>query len=152
MIYEKSAGAIIFKKGESQLKFLLLEAKSISTKNPHTIWSFPKGNVEKDETDMQVAQRETYEEAGLTDLNFIPNFKVTERFMYRRDNELVSKTANYFLAETKEDQIKLSEEHINFAWLTLEEALGVIKIKAIRESLNKAHSFIVSGAVQKSML
>lgn len=153
MIFEKSAGAVIYRKNKEQIEFLLLEAKSISKKNPHTIWSFPKGLVEEGENDTQVALREVKEETGITGINFIPGFKITEKFMYRRDNELVSKTVNYFLAESKSDQkIIISSEHVGFSWLTFSDAQKVLKIKAIRESLTKANDFIIGGAKQQYML
>ncbi len=153
MIFEKSAGAIIYRKNKEKIEFLLLESKSISKKNPHNIWSFPKGLVEEGESDNQVALREIREETGITNLNLIPGFKITEKFMYRRDNELVSKTVNYFLAKDKvTSEVVISNEHIGFLWLSFEDAQKTIKIKAVRDSLLKANDFILSSAKQQSML
>ena len=54
---EKSAGAIVFRK-EKEPVYLLLhyEAKH---------WDFPKGHVEKNETDEQTVRREIQEETGI---------------------------------------------------------------------------------------
>jgi 8-oxo-dGTP pyrophosphatase MutT (NUDIX family) len=53
---EKSCGAIVFRKTESVIEFLIIQ----EIKGSH--WFFPKGHVERDESEEQTARREIYEE------------------------------------------------------------------------------------------
>ena len=60
---EVSAGIILFNDNEDR-KFLLLNY-------PSKHWDFVKGKMEKGETPHETALRETKEETGITDINFI---------------------------------------------------------------------------------
>ena len=57
---EKSCGAIVARKTESGREILLIR----HVNGGH--WAFPKGHVEKGETEEQTALREILEETGLT--------------------------------------------------------------------------------------
>lgn len=143
MIFRKTAGIVIFKK-EEEVKFLLLEAESVSKKVKKTIWSLPKGNVEEGEENLAAALRETEEETGIKkeELKIIEGFKKEEKYFYKENDILISKTAHYFLAEYIGDkEITLSFEHINFKWATLKEAFELIKFKNIRQILQDTETF-----------
>ena len=58
MRYEKSCGAVIFRKDENWNVLLIRHAKGRHI-------SFPKGHVEPGETESQTAEREILEETGL---------------------------------------------------------------------------------------
>lgn len=58
--FEKSCGVLPYRMTNGQQEFLLVfESRS-------KCWSIPKGHVEANETDVQTALRELYEETGLT--------------------------------------------------------------------------------------
>src|SRR3989344_68047 len=153
MTYEKSAGAIVFKTENGILKFLLLKAPSVSVKNPHSIWLFPKGNVSENETLQDCALREVKEETGLTQIKPVWDFKITEKYMYKKDGNLISKTVYYFLFElTADEEVKISKEHISYSWVSLEDANKLLKIKAARENLAKAYEFISARSHQQKLL
>ena len=59
MTYEKSCGAIVYRKYHGNTEILLI--KHINSGH----WSFPKGHVENDETEPETAIREIKEETGL---------------------------------------------------------------------------------------
>ena len=55
---EKSCGAVVCRKGENGLEILLIQHKN----GGH--WAFPKGHVEKKETEEEPALREIKAETG----------------------------------------------------------------------------------------
>ena len=63
---ETSAGALIFRKNKEN-KFLLLE---YNYKNK--FWDFPKGNIEKCESETDTVKREVREETGIKKLIIVP--------------------------------------------------------------------------------
>ena len=68
-LYEKSCGAIIiYKANENNHKVLLVKNHN------GRYWSFPKGHVEKGETEQQTAIREIKEETGL-DVEIVDSFR-----------------------------------------------------------------------------
>ncbi len=134
---EHSAGAVVFRKENSKRLYLLLHYEK-----GH--WDFPKGHIEKNETEEEAAVRETKEETGISDLNFIEGFKEKIEYFFRQDGKLTYKDVAYFLAETKTRDIKLSFEHIGFEWLSYENALERITFKNSREILKKANAFLAT--------
>lgn len=129
---EKSAGAIIFRKKDGKIEYLVL------MRNPK-YWDLPKGNIEAGEDEEAAAKREVYEETGLSEIKVLSGFKEKEHYFYRMNNELISKDVVFFLAEIKGEKIKISKEHEGFAWLTIEEAVKKVKSK---ETLKKADDFL----------
>ncbi len=132
---EKSAGIIICRKDAGELKFLLLHYKA-----GH--WDFPKGHVEKGETDIQAAIRETKEETGISDVRIVEGFNEKISYFYRCDGKAVFKEVVFFLGETKTGEVKISFEHIGFEWLNYDDAMPRLTFKNSREMLVKAVKFL----------
>ena len=59
MKQEKSCGAVVTRKVGNGIEILLIRHKN----GGH--WAFPKGHVERDETETETALREIWEETGL---------------------------------------------------------------------------------------
>jgi len=133
---ETSAGAIIFRKNKEN-KFLLLEYKY-----KNKFWDFPKGNVEKNEEEKETVKREIEEETGIKTIIFIPEFRERISYIYKREGKTVFKEVIFYLIETKEKKIKLSEEHIGYKWLKYEDALKTLTYPAAKNILKKADEFL----------
>ena len=131
---EKSAGAIVFRK-EKEPVYLLLhyEAKH---------WDFPKGHVEKNETDEQTVRREVAEETGIKDIKLIKGFKERIQYYYKLKSETINKTVNFYIARANTEKVTISFEHIGFAWLTYEKAMEKLTYKNAKEILEKANTFL----------
>lgn len=159
---EKSAGAIIFRREsfdtaqgkKSEIFYLLLHyAPSEPGKKGH--WGFAKGHVEEGETEEETAKREVAEETGIEDLKIMSGFKETEKYFFRRSYGLkgearkkapwVFKLVVFFVAKTAQKEIKISDEHSGFLWLTYEESLKKLSFKNAREILKKANEFITEN-------
>lgn len=135
MPLEKSAGAIVFRKEKGKIFYLLLHYKM-----GH--WGFPKGIIEKGEKLKETAKREIKEETGIEEIEFIDGFKEWIKYFFRLKGKTIFKIVTFFLAQTKQKEVKLSFEHIGYKWLPFEEALEQLTFENDREILKKAHQFL----------
>src|SRR3989304_7336015 len=122
MIEERSAGAVLFNETDSGKIFLLLNY-------PSGHWDFVKGNIEEGEALKQTVLREIREETGITDIEFIDGFEEKIEYHYQRNGDLVHKEVVFFLAKTKTVDVKISHEHLGFAWLSFDDTLKKLTYK-----------------------
>ncbi len=113
---EYSAGAVVFRREKGQLLYLLLHYEE-----GH--WGCPKGHIEKAETPEETARREIREETGLTDIRFIRGFDERSQYQFVSRGQRIDKYVTFLLAETRSRDIVLSEEHVDSAWLPVDQAL-----------------------------
>lgn len=139
---EHSAGAVVYREENEDFKFLILKYKLRH-------WDFPKGNVEKEESEIETVKREIAEETGIEQIEIIDGFKEEIGYYYRSKGSLIYKTVNYYLAKTDQKDIRLSYEHEDYAWVTIDEALKYIKHKNSINVLNKAYKYLKNKKVSK---
>lgn len=140
-----SAGIIVFRKTDAGIKFLLLY-------HGRNYWNFAKGKVESEEKSWQAALRELREETGLksTEIRFVAGFRTHERFTFQHGAEKIFKLVILYLAETKQAQITISDEHEGFGWFTYSEAKRALgKYKDSLKILDEAYGFIQRGRVPR---
>ena len=132
MKYEHSAGAIIWRKKNNEIQYLLIQSQPY--KQFKSAWAFSKGHLEAGETERDAAKREVFEEVGLKP-EF--DFDFHESYSYQVTSES-EKTVTLFLAKYNPDQkIKRQESEIRqTACLNYEDAQ-----KRIREQNFKEFSF-----------
>jgi len=140
MPVEKTAGAIIFRREGDKIYYLLLNYAAIG-RVEKTYWGFSKGHIEKGEKEIDAIIRETREETGIEELEFLEGFKENEKYFFRHKGKTIFKTVYYLLAETKTKEIKVSFEHIGYEWLPYEEAVKKLTFKNAKEILKKANEF-----------
>ncbi len=133
-----SAGVVVVRYFDGQLKFLLLRA--------YGYWDFPKGMVDADEEPLAAAVREVEEETGLTNLDFRWGNGFQETEPYGSKNKI----ARYYIAESKAGEAHLpvsaelgKPEHDEFRWLSYDEAkeLLVPRVRVILEWANKQNDY-----------
>ena len=134
---ERSAGAVIFRRTPRGRVYLLLQNAGR--------WDFPKGGIEEGEGETDTARREVEEEAGLKNLMFLPGFQEVIEYFYRRDNKNIHKQVTYLLAETEEEQVRISHEHQAFGWFEYPEALDKASYDNSKRILAEAERFILKG-------
>ena len=116
MQYEKSCGAVIYTV-QNGTRFYLVE----QMQKGHV--SLCKGHVEKDETELQTAEREIREETGL-DVEFVEGFRKTIAYSPRMD---CMKTVVLFLAYAEHTDARAQEEEVRaIQWLPFENAVEAL--------------------------
>lgn len=132
---EKSCGAIVIRKFESAYKTLLIGFPH----NEKLNWGFPKGHVEKNETEHETAKREIKEETGL-DVDIIPNFREHTYFSCKKG---VTQEVIYFGAVASSDKVTPQESEVEKCmWCSLNEAPDKITFDCDREIFIKFIKFI----------
>jgi 8-oxo-dGTP pyrophosphatase MutT (NUDIX family) len=149
---EKSAGAIIFRKSNKGLQYLLLFGDKIG-------WGFPKGHIDGGEVPMDTAKREIEEETGIIIDKFIPNFEVYTQYDMKFDYSKTppeplenpyQKTCVYYLSEVGSTQsVKISHEHEKYVWATYSAAQDLLKFN--NDILKKANRMISNGTRNRSI-
>ena len=134
---EKSAGIVLFRNDSSKNEFLLLNY-------PQGHWDFVKGKVEKNETPHETATRETKEETGITNIEFIDGFEESVEYDFRFKKEDIHKKVIFFLAKTDEKNVKLSHEHNDYLWLAYNDAIKKTTFENAKNVLTKANEFLSS--------
>jgi len=134
---EKSAGIVLFRNISNKNEFLLLNY-------PQGHWDFIKGKIERDETSHETALRETKEETGISNIEFIDGFEESVEYDFKFKNEDIHKKVIFFLAKTSEKKISLSHEHNDYLWLRYNEALKKTTFRNAKDVLSKANEFLSS--------
>ncbi len=117
MIHEKSCGAIVYRKFHGNTEILLV--RHINSGH----WSFPKGHVEKGETEVETARREIMEETSI-DVIIDPTFRETVTYSPRRDTV---KNVVYFLAKAKNvDFVPQKDEISEVRWVDITYAPHIL--------------------------
>jgi len=132
---EKSAGIVLFRNDSDKNEFLLLNY-------PQGHWDFVKGKIEQNETSHETALRETKEETGITNIEFVDGFEESVEYDFRFKKENIHKNVIFFLAKTNEKNIKLSHEHNDYLWLEYNNALKKTTFENAKNVLTKANEFL----------
>ena len=132
---EKSAGIVLFRNNSNKNEFLLLNY-------PQGHWDFVKGKIEQNEAPHETAIRETKEETGITNIEFLDGFEEYVEYDFRFKKENIHKKVIFFLAKTGEKNIKLSHEHNDYIWLEYNDALKKTTFENAKNILTKANEFL----------
>ncbi len=125
---EKSCGAVVYRKGKDGTEILLIQHKN----GGH--WAFPKGHVEKNETEEETALREIREETGLK-VKLDTGFRQSVTYSPKPE---VMKDVIYFAAKADADaKAKAQEEEVDaFCWAKPEKANELVTYSNDRDVMN----------------
>ena len=119
------AAAILFTKEDNIRKYVLVMEASGS-------YGFPKGHKEGNETDLETATREIYEETGIKP-EFIPNLKRTIRYKL---NNNVEKEVTFFVAKYENQEISTDDKTIlSVKKYDFEAAKSLLKFQELKNIL-----------------
>jgi len=131
--YLHSAGGVIFRRSDD-----LVEVALIATKKK-TVWTLPKGIIDKNESPEMAAVREIQEETGLTGAILDQIGEKSYWFYLKDENAKCKKTVTYFLLKyVSGDTSEFSWEVDEARWFPIKEASGLLAYKSDREVLSKA--------------
>ncbi|MFB5647950.1 MAG: NUDIX domain-containing protein, partial [Candidatus Nitrosomaritimum aestuariumsis] len=86
--------------------------------------------------------RETKEETGISDVNFVDNFEEWIQYNFQFEGELVNKKVVFFLAETKTKEIEISHEHLDFTWMDYVTAMEKTTFDNAKTVLSKSYALL----------
>ncbi len=134
---EKSCGALVYRVENGETMLLLLRHRH----GGH--WSFPKGHVEGNETEVETALREVLEETSLH-ITLKRGFRHTVEYFPKPG---VKKLVVYFLGEALPDEtaVRQEEEIGELRWVRLDEAFELVSFQNDRDLLSKARSRLISA-------
>lgn len=139
---EFSSGAIIYRKENGKLYFLVIYSKR------NKMWCFPKGHIEPDEDERDAAIRETEEETGIKDMVFLNGFKVEDVYNAKSNRGLyegtvIEKQSIYFLCETKTKNVTVDMQEISdYKWASFDDAIKLLRFDSMKTVLEKARAVI----------
>ena len=107
-------GGVVHRKGE------ILIVKRVDTKRIFPgYWEIPGGKIEEGENPQQAVIREVREETGL-DVDIEKMFHTwSDTIQFHEEKEHCIEID--FILKTYDDEIRLSEEHSEFKWITLDQ-------------------------------
>ena len=133
MKYEKSCGAVVFRRCEGEWRVLLIR----HARGRHI--SFPKGHMEPGELESHTAEREVFEETGIR-VKVDRRFRAENRYNIRAD---IQKLVVVFAAVTRQEEITPQPEEIAEAnWFPVEEALERLTYERDKKILRDAHAHV----------
>ena len=135
MLYEKSCGAVVVQWNPAPQVLMIQQVQG------H--WCFPKGHMEKDETEQATAIREVQEETGIL-------IQITSSFQYALSYSPaanIHKDLVYFIGTVMGGKMKAQPEEVQeIRWVAIDKALELLTfdsdrklLEAVREEI-KIHS------------
>lgn len=140
MIIEKSCGVIVYRNLLKEIEFLAVKSKENGN------WGFPKGHMEKGETEEQTAIREVFEETGLS-VTLLEGFRTKIEYQL---TEKIHKEVIFFIGVSSEKQVKIQYEEIEeFMWLKYYDMKDILTFENSKQALVKAKEFISNNLVDE---
>ena len=149
--FEKSVGAVVFRREAGKVLYLLLQYRSWQ-------WDFPKGHIEQGENEQQTMRREILEETGISEISILPKFRKSVLYFYfAKGNEKkerlqskrgvnIFKKAVFYGVETVMEKVTIDFESKDFAWLSFEDAYKRLGNDDSRRVLAKANEVILKNS------
>ncbi|EEJ40302.1 NUDIX domain-containing protein [Limosilactobacillus vaginalis] len=135
MAIEITSGAVVYRKNNGEIEYLLLESQ-----NKGHFWGFPKGHVEGNETLEETAKREIKEETQLV-LPIDTSFHVYTEYDLPNGNR---KQMTLYTADlTQSEDIHLQAEEIkNCGWFNYADARERLTYDNLKQLLDQVNDHL----------
>lgn len=134
-LYHKSCGAIVYRRSTEGLEFLVLNEQHSDK------WGFPKGHMERGESEHDTAKREILEEAGFSP-EFLPDFREEIHYRISATGE---KSVVYFLSEYDGPVTVRPNEIAAYAWIKPELAREYLHRSNLIRAIERAHAAVMEA-------
>jgi len=110
-------------------------------------WEFPKGGVEKGESEIKTLKREIKEECGLNIIK-IKRYGIGGKYKYPKNFKerpgFIGQTYSLYSVQVKEGKVKIDKrEHSDFKWLDFNSAKKIITYNNQRKCLRIVHDSLL---------
>jgi len=132
--YVKSVGAIVLNK---ERRILIMLQKE------NHYWEFPKGKVEStDKNEIATLKREIFEETAIKHFKIVKGFNHVIRYNFILKNNFIKKSNIFYLIYTENPEVKISDEHLDYKWVSLAAVNRYFKHKSQRILVYKLREFL----------
>lgn len=139
MNYEKSCGAVVYRKFHGNTEILLIKHVKSGC------WSFPKGHMEHGESETDTAIREIKEETNIDISIDDSSFRETVIFNPRRDTR---KEVVYFIGRALSNEVIPQEEEIaELRWVQIGNAASWLAYDNDRQLVNRVKAYLALSKV-----
>ncbi|MCX7910169.1 MAG: NUDIX domain-containing protein [Endomicrobia bacterium] len=128
-VYEFSAGGVVVDKNKN---VLVVRTKNLKGE---TVYTFPKGHIEKEETPQQAALREVKEETGV-EAEIVREIKDVEYWFMQDGKKIHKKVKWYFMRPVKIQQF-ISDEVDEVLWYNIKEVEKILTYNSDKELIKE---------------
>jgi dATP pyrophosphohydrolase len=130
-VYRYTAKGILF----------LLMKRNLNKIYEH-LWQGVAGKIEEGETSSEAAIRELEEETGLSPINMFVADHVSK--FYEAHGDRIN-LVPVFGIEVDSENIILSEEHISYKWVNINEALDTLVWNGQKKGIQTVHDMVINN-------
>ena len=130
----------VYRRTDNGIVFLLMK-RNLNKIYEH-LWQGVAGKIEEGETSSEAAIRELKEETGLSPVNMFVADHVSKFYEVHGDRiNLVP----VFGIEVDSEIINLSEEHISYKWVDINEALNTLVWNGQKKGIQTVHDMVINN-------
>ena len=130
----------VYRRTDDGILFLLMK-RNLNKIYEH-LWQGVAGKIEEGETSSAAAIRELKEETGLSPVNMFVADHVSKFYEVHGDRiNLVP----VFGIEVDSEIINLSEEHISYKWVDINEALNTLVWNGQKKGIQTVHDMVINN-------
>ena len=130
----------VYRRTDNGIVFLLMK-RNLNKIYEH-LWQGVAGKIEEGETSSEAAIRELKEETGLSPVNMFVADHVSKFYEVHGDRiNLVP----VFGIEVDSEIINLSEEHISYKWVNINEALNTLVCNGQKKGIQTVHDMVINN-------
>ena len=130
----------VYRRTDDGIIFLLMK-RNLNKIYEH-LWQGVAGKIEEGETSSEAAIRELKEETGLSPVNMFVADHVSKFYEVHGDRiNLVP----VFGIEVDSEIINLSEEHISYKWVDINEALNTLVWNGQKKGIQTVHDMVINN-------
>ena len=145
LVNKLSSGGVVYRQEGDRVDVALISVKDGS------VWTLPKGLVDKGESLKDAALREVREETGLQCRVHREIGASSYWYYIRSDNAKCRKTVRYFLMECVGGNIREHDSEVDrVCWFSIDQAVSALTYKGDREILKKAGPIITGQRAVES--